>query len=97
MPDWIFYCWKCNNPTDMIDKIVRNDTCPHCGIDMRTCKNCTFYDPGAHNQCRESVAIYQPDKERGNFCTMFTPFEGEHDKGEDIDLAKARLNALFKK
>lgn len=97
MADWTFHCWSCHNPTVMIDKVMRHDTCPHCGLDMRSCKNCKYYDPGSHNDCREHISEYIPDKERSNVCGMYTPHEGPHERGEDIDLAKARLDALFGK
>ena len=61
----------------MKDRAGRNDECPHCAADMHACKNCEFYDTSSHNDCREPVAEYVADKERGNFCDMFSPFQGE--------------------
>jgi hypothetical protein len=81
----------------MQDKVRRSDECPHCRTDMRSCKNCQYYDPGAHNECSETIAEYINDKERGNFCGMYRAFKGEREAGEDIDSAKAKLEALFKK
>ena len=49
MAKWVFSCWQCRQPTDMEDKVMRDDECPHCRVDMRSCKNCEYYDPGAHN------------------------------------------------
>ena len=40
---------------------------------MHCCRNCRFYDPAYHNQCREPQAERQVDKERGNFCEYFDP------------------------
>jgi len=81
----------------MEDKVRRSDECPHCRADMRSCKNCHYYDPGAHNECRETIAEYMPDKTRGNFCGMYRPFDGEREADEDVDAAKAKLEALFAK
>ena len=97
MATWTFTCWYCQQTTEMEDKIARSNECPHCRHDMRSCKNCQYYDPGAHNQCTETSAEYVPDKERGNFCGMFTPLKGEREKGPDMDEARAKLEALFKK
>lgn len=97
MATWTLVCWSCSQPTEMEDKATRSDVCPHCRADMRCCKNCQYYDPGAHNQCRETISEYVPDKERGNFCGMFTAFSGERPKPVDVDSAKAKLEALFKK
>ncbi len=81
----------------MEDKTKRSDECPHCRNDMRSCKNCRFHDPGAHNECSETIAEYIQDKERGNFCGMWEPFSGEREAAEDMDAARAKLEALFKK
>lgn len=97
MSTWTLQCFSCRNTIEMEDKVTRSDTCIHCGSDIRVCKNCVYYDPGAHNQCRETISEYVPDKERSNFCGMFKPFTGERSAGEDVDEAKAKLEALFKK
>ncbi len=97
MSTWTMQCFSCRNTNEMEDKVRRADTCIHCGADLRVCKNCVYYDPGAHNECRETISEYVPDKERSNFCGMFKPFTGEREAGEDVDAAKAALEALFKK
>ncbi len=97
MSDWVFYCWKCKNSTNMVDKVMRADTCPHCGADMHSCKNCMYHDTNYHNECKEHVAFYVPDKEKFNFCGMYEPHDGPFEPDDDIDLAKARLKALFSK
>ena len=97
MSKWTFNCWSCRQQTEMDDKVGRKEECPHCRCDMHACKNCQYYDPGAHNQCKETISEYVPDKERSNFCGMFTPFQGEREAPADISTAKARLDALFKK
>lgn len=81
----------------MEDKVKRSDECPHCRTDMRSCKNCQFWDPGAHNECSETISEYVSEKERGNFCGMYRAFQGEREPGEDVDAAKAKLEALFRR
>jgi hypothetical protein len=97
MSDWIFNCWQCSQTTEMDDKVKRGEECPHCHYDMRSCKNCQYYDPGAHNECKETISEYVPDKERSNFCGMYKPFSGEREARPDIDAAKLKLEALFSK
>lgn len=92
----MFCCYSCGNEIELIDKIKRADTCEHCGADLHACKNCKFWDPNAHNQCRESVTVYEPDKEKANFCTYFVPREGAAEI-EDRESAFSALDALFKK
>ncbi|MDP7038363.1 MAG: hypothetical protein QGI45_04350 [Myxococcota bacterium] len=97
MSTWTFSCWNCQNETEMDDKVTRSDICPHCSMDMRSCKNCQYHDPGAHNECSETIAEYVPEKERSNFCGMYRPFSGEREAAPDVDAAKAKLEALFNK
>lgn len=91
------WCWKCGFEIVLIDKIVRQDICPSCNTDLRCCKNCRFWDPGAHNQCRENLTEYVPDREKANFCAAFEMREGKLGGGTDADAARAKLEALFKK
>ena len=97
MSDWEFTCWSCRQTTLMEDKVKRSDECPHCRMDMRSCKNCQYFEPGAHNQCVETISEYVPEKERGNFCGMYKAFQGTRAPAEDVVKAKAKLEALFKK
>lgn len=97
MSKWTFSCWSCRQTTEMEDKVKRKEECPHCRSDMHACKNCQYHDPGAHNECRETISEYVPEKERANFCGMYTVFTGERAPGEDIDAAKAKLEAVFKR
>ena len=53
-------------------KMQRADQCPHCAADLHCCKNCEHWDIAAHNQCKEHIAEYIPDREKANFCTFFT-------------------------
>ena len=55
----------------MSGTVSRSDVCPSCGADVRSCKNCRFYEPGAHYDCRENIDELVKDKERANFCGWF--------------------------
>ena len=79
-------------------KIFFRDTCPACGRDLHICHNCQFFDPHAHQQCRESVSEPVRDKERANFCEHFQA-DGKQQQAEGQDNAAAlqQLDALFKK
>jgi hypothetical protein len=73
-----------------------------CGADVRVCKNCLFYEPGSHYDCRETVDEQVRDKERANFCGFFSYTPKSQDKtksGGAADVAqKARddFASLFK-
>ena len=64
-------CWKCGKPLVLNGTVSRSDVCPDCGADVRSCKNCRFYEPEAHYDCREMVDELVKDKERANFCGWF--------------------------
>jgi hypothetical protein len=92
----ILHCHACNGEVELIDKVKRADTCEHCGVDLHACRNCKFYDEYAHNKCRESSTLYEPDKEKANFCTHFVPREGKAEAA-DKNSALSKLEAMFKK
>lgn len=90
-------CYKCQTAID-IAKPRRGDTCPNCHAYVHCCRNCHFYDPNVHNQCREPQAEWVADKERPNFCEYFTPAEAKAAGGQDRrQEALKKLNDLFKK
>lgn len=97
-----YYCYKCRNELDFIIKVGikvgRQDHCKHCGTDLHVCRNCHFYDPGSHNQCRENQAEFIRDREAANFCAHFTFIQLESAPEVDDSQAQARskLDALFK-
>ncbi len=37
------------------------------------CRNCGFYLPGAHWDCRETIPEAVREKDRANFCEFFRP------------------------
>lgn len=66
-----YMCWKCGKETKISGLVSRSDVCPNCGADIRCCKNCVFYELGAHFDCHETVDELVADKERSNFCDYF--------------------------
>ena len=68
----VHMCWKCGKTLDISPPISRSEQCPSCGADVRSCRNCTFYDVGAPYDCREHIEEPVTDKERACFCTWFS-------------------------
>lgn len=64
-------CFRCG--AALPEKIFRQTTCESCGADAKVCLNCTFYDPSAHWECRETIPEAVRDKDRANFCDYFRP------------------------
>ena len=92
-------CHACTGEIRGDGMVGRRETCPHCGADLRVCLNCSFYSPGAYNDCREPQAERVVDKRRSNFCDFFVFADdaerrGQAGKKED---ARSRLEDLFRK
>lgn len=79
--------------------IGRRDSCPACERDLHCCLQCRFFDPHAHNQCREPQADYVKEKDAGNFCGYFALLGQRRGKmvEEVKTTAKQALDELFKK
>ncbi|UCF57311.1 MAG: hypothetical protein JSW15_02225 [Deltaproteobacteria bacterium] len=92
-------CVFCGNVAPIEGKVSRQHTCPHCNRDLRCCKQCSFYDPDAYNECREVSAERIVEKERANFCDYYVPRGAEKARGSlnRTKEAKEALEALFKK
>lgn len=90
-------CAFCGEEIVLKDKVGRNDTCSHCGRDLRCCKQCKFYDPHSYNDCREVSAERIVDKERANFCDYFVLRGSRQRSVNRAQEAKKALEALFKK
>jgi len=97
-----FACHHCSASMEWSahNKIGRRDSCSKCGWDLHVCKNCKHQDPSAHRECRESIPERVNDKEKSNFCDLFSPFElgtfAATAKNSKENLLSA-AEALFKK
>ncbi|MGP1530784.1 MAG: hypothetical protein ACTTI5_01155 [Treponema sp.] len=91
-------CWKCGKNIEAGTQIFRNSECPECKSDLHSCRNCKFYESGAHYDCKESVDFPVNDKERANFCDYFSvrfDFSSNAKKNDKIDAARNAFNNLF--
>jgi len=77
----------------------RRELCVRCNADLHVCKNCIHFDSTAYNQCREPQADRVVEKDRSNFCDLFSFQQGAR-KGTGATSADAtlkKLDELFKK
>ncbi len=92
-------CWKCGSAITESDPISRSASCPVCGADLRSCRNCSFYAPGSHYDCHETVDELVKDKEHSNFCDNFKvkrQWGGAASSGPSkADAARAAFQGLF--
>jgi hypothetical protein len=96
-------CWYCGTPVKDEEPLGRSLRCTGCGKDLRVCRNCSFYLPGARKDCRESRAEVPADRERANFCDWFrldpkfrVPAPGEEGARSRAAAAKSAFDNLFK-
>ena len=91
-------CHTCKKEVTPPDPVGRKATCPLCGADLRCCLNCTFHEPAAYNQCRESQSERVLEKDRANFCDYFRFRESlPETAAQGAPPARAKLDSLFKK
>ena len=64
-------CHRCGASVPGDTPVSRSAECESCSAPIRACLNCHFYEPGAHWDCRETIAEPVHDKERANFCDYF--------------------------
>src|SRR4051812_2326680 len=85
-------CWNCGGPLTALD-YGRQDTCPKCGRDTRTCRGCVHHDRSLNNECRETQAERVLEKERSNFCDYFKPSSGPGAGAQARDAMKSAAEA----
>lgn len=90
-------CSFCDKEIEVNGTVIRSDTCPHCGRDLRCCVQCKFYDPGSYNECKEVSAERVVDKERANICDYFIIKGARENVSGKEAMAKQALENLFKK
>ena len=90
-------CFFCHKALPFAGKVSFRELCPHCGMDVHVCCNCTFYDTGYANNCREPQAEKVRDAEAHNHCEYFVLAEGAKIEKDPTAEAKAKLDELFRK
>ncbi|TMA45259.1 MAG: hypothetical protein E6J83_07940 [Deltaproteobacteria bacterium] len=88
-------CQGCGTVAE-VERVGVRDVCARCTAYLHCCRNCAFYEPGRHNDCREPNAQLVADKEAGNFCDYFRPAAHGAAAATPSE-TRARLDALFKK
>jgi hypothetical protein len=52
--------------------VTSGSSCPKCKADLRTCRMCSFFDPGARFECRKTITARILNKTAGNECELFS-------------------------
>jgi len=91
-------CAHCGTSLDIIgNQVGRRDTCPHCGAELRACRQCRHFDPTVAKQCKEPFAEVPTDKDEANFCEYFQMGAGGTMAKQNRDSQLTAAEALFKK
>jgi hypothetical protein len=70
-------CARCGRTLEIVgNQVGRRDTCPGCGGDLHSCRNCRHFDLAAPKQCKEPFAEVPSEKDDANFCEFFQIGEG---------------------
>ena len=91
-------CHRCATGHRVEGPLSRGALCNGCGVELRCCLNCRFYDPRAYNECGEPAAERVVEKAEVNFCDHFKA--GRSASGSRPTRASdaaGDLEALFKK
>ena len=90
-------CAACGVPAP--SSIKGDSSCSNCRGDLHTCRQCTYFDPGARFQCRKPITVRIVNKNANNTCELFaarTVVERETSSGAPTD-ARQAFAKLFKK
>ena len=91
------YCYRCGKDITKHQKTGRQEACPHCGVYLHCCFNCSFYDANVYHQCREPQAEWVKEKDSANYCEYFTHHSKPPQSPSKTDETKKKLDQLFKK
>lgn len=90
---------KCASCGAKAPTINLDSSCPKCKADLHTCRQCTYFDPGARFECRKTITARIVNKNARNVCELFearTVVERQTGSGGPTDARQAFAN-LFKK
>ena len=81
------------------NSISLDSSCANCRAELHTCRQCTYFDPGAHFECSKTIPKRIVNKNGRNTCELFAPrtvVERETTSGAPKD-ARQAFAKLFKK
>ena len=62
---------RCAQCGTVLQSIPPTGTCPKCGFELHSCKQCMYFDPGSRFECMQPVTERIPKKDARNNCTFY--------------------------
>ena len=94
-----FKCAVCGHELKDVD-VEFGTMCMSCGQPVRTCTNCSFFNPSARFECRKPIEARVENKTKANQCEFYQP-KAIRDlraaQPEKTTYARSAFDALFKK
>ena len=92
--------WRCASCATVLPvDIDPQGTCPRCGAELHSCRQCSFFDTASRFECSRPITARIPKKDARNECSFFAPrttIERETSSSRPLD-ARAAFDNLFRK
>jgi predicted RNA-binding Zn-ribbon protein involved in translation (DUF1610 family) len=62
---------RCAQCGTVLDGTAALGTCPKCGFELHSCKQCMYFDPGSRFECMQPVKERVAKKDARNDCTFY--------------------------
>ena len=68
----VFQCSECSEKVNDPAELSFDSRCS-CSADLHCCRNCSYFDPSAENECRQTIETRIAKKRKNNECPSFKP------------------------
>ena len=62
---------RCAQCGTLLQTMAGTGTCPKCGFELHSCKQCTYFDPSSRFECMQPVPERIARKDARNDCTVY--------------------------
>ncbi|MCP4899624.1 MAG: hypothetical protein GY906_21875 [bacterium] len=69
----VFKCSNCGKVIPDLTTVDADRNCSSCGKPLRTCTNCSFFNPAARFECKKTLKARVENKSKANECPLFQP------------------------
>ncbi|MFZ0735094.1 MAG: hypothetical protein WAM79_22445 [Candidatus Sulfotelmatobacter sp.] len=62
---------RCSQCGTILQNTSGEGTCPKCGFELHSCKQCSYFDPGSRFECMQPVKERIAKKDARNDCSLY--------------------------